>query len=145
MSIGILVAGGWLASYGALAPLQGLRVPVDFYPDGTLKHELLAKEARALEDGTIAARDLEFRLFTPEGREDVVIRAADAMVHRAGLRGHSDRPVSLMRESLLLTGEGFEWNGKAETIRILRRVRLSFPSEMFRERIGAQRETMDQE
>lgn len=119
-----------------LEPLQGLRVPLDYYEDGTLKHELIAKEARALVDGSIDAEGVEFRLFTPEGKEEVTIRAAQATVDRAGRKGHSERPVSLMREKLLLTGEGFEWNGVAETIRILRRVRLTFPSEMFREKIG---------
>lgn len=133
------------AALGTVQPLQGLRVPVDFYLDGTLKHELQAKEARVLEDGTIEAQDVIFRLFTQEGREDVTIQAAQATVDRVGLRGHSARPVSLMRERLLLTGEGFEWNGTAETIRILRRVRLTFPSEMFRERIGDPREAENQE
>jgi len=126
-------------------PLRGLRVPADYYPDGTLKHELLAREARVMEDGRIDASGVEFRLFTPEGREEVVIRTEQATVDRVRLRGHSDRAVSLARDQLLLTGEGFEWNGSGETIRILRNVRLSFPSQMFRERIGDPVETKDQE
>lgn len=119
-----------------MQPLEGLRVPVDFYPDGTLKHELIAKKAKALEDGSIDAEGIEFRLFTPQGEEEVVIRAQQAKIDRATLKGSSEKPVSLMREKLLLTGEGFEWKGKAETIRILRRVRLSFPSSMFQEKSG---------
>ena len=130
--MGLIVAA--LLSIGAtMQPLQGLRVPVDYYPDGTLKHELLAQEARALEDGTLEAKGVEFRLFTEEGVQEVLIRAEDAIVNRAQLQGHSDRAVSLERDRLLLTGDGFEWNGAGETIRILRNVRLSFPSQMFRE------------
>lgn len=131
------LASAIMVSVGAtMQPLQGLRVPVDFYPDGTLKHELLAQEARVLENGTIEAKVVAFRLFTEDGLEEVLIQAEDATVDRAGLQGHSDRKVSLARDQLLLTGEGFEWNGAGETIRILRDVRLTFPSQMFRERIG---------
>jgi hypothetical protein len=122
-----------------MQPLQGLRVPVDFYPDGTLKHELLADEARALEDGVIDAKGVEFRVFTEEGVLEAVIRAEQTTVDRVGLQGRSERKVSVERGPLLLTGEGYEWNGKGETIRILRNVRLTFPSQMFRERIGEQR------
>ncbi len=132
----LLLGGAVVLSLGApMRPLQGLRVPVDFYPDGTLKHELLAKEARALEDGTIEAKGVAFRLFSEDGEEEVLILAEDAMVNRADLRGHSDRAVSLTRDRLLLTGDGFEWNGAGATIRILRNVRVSFPSQMFRERV----------
>ncbi len=131
----LLLGGAVVLSLGAtMQPLQGLRVPVDFYPDGTLKHELLAKEALILDDGTIEAKEVAFRLFSEDGEEEVLIRAEDAMVHRENLRGNSDRAVSLTRDQLLLTGDGFEWNGAGETIRILRNVRLSFPSQMFRER-----------
>ena len=132
----ILMSAVVLSLGATMQPLQRLRVPVDFYPDGTLKHELLAEEARVLEDGTIEAKGVEFRLFTEAGQEEVLIRAVDATVDRAGSRGHSDRSVSLTRDQLFLTGEGFEWNGAGETIRILRNVRLTFPSQMFRERMG---------
>ena len=128
------LVGAFLVSLGAaIQPLQGLRVPLDFYPDGTLKHELQADEAHVREDGTIEARGVEFRLFTEDGTEEALIRATDAVVNREGLRGNSDSAISLTRGQVLLTGEGFEWNGAGETIRILRNVRLSFPSQMFRE------------
>jgi hypothetical protein len=132
----VWVCGACLATEREIEPLEGLRVPVDFYPDGTLKHELIAKKAKPVEDGKIDADGVEFRLFTPEGETEVEIRAQQATVDRKALRAESEKPVSLMREKLLLTGEGFEWNGKGETIRILRRVRLSFPSNMFQEKAG---------
>ncbi len=136
-----LISSVVLLSLGAtMQPLQGLRVPLDFYPDGTLKHELLAQEARARDDGTIEAQKVEFRFFSEEGQEEAIIRAADATVDRVGLRGNSEKPVSLSRDQMLLTGEGFEWDGTGETIRILRNVRLAFPSQMFREQTGESHE-----
>lgn len=117
----------------AQEPLEGLRVPVDFYPNGQVKTELQADRAEILPDGRIRAEGIEFRTFETNGTLDVTIRAADAIADRGEKEANSERPVSLMREALLLTGEGFVWNGKGETIRILRRVRLSFPSEMIRE------------
>ncbi len=118
----------------SMQPLQGLRVPIDFYPDGTLKHEIRAAEALAREDGTLEAQGVAFRLFSASGEEEVLIRAEDASVDRARSQGYSEGAVFLERDQLQLTGEGFEWNGRGETIRILRNVRMSFPSQMFRER-----------
>lgn len=118
-----------------MQPLQGLRVPVDFYPDGTLKHELLARQARMADDGTIEAEGVEFRLYTDEGIEEVLIRTEDAVVDRAGATGHSERSILLERDQLVLTGDGFDWNGVGQTIRIKNNVRLTFPSQMFRERM----------
>ena len=132
----IVLAGVATCSGFAMQPLEGLRVPIDFFPDGTLKHELTAQRARVMPDGSIEGTGIEFRVFTPDGNEEVTIRAADATVDRVGRSGHSESPVALMRDNLLLTGEGFEWNGVGETIRILRRVRLTFPSQMFQERMG---------
>ncbi|MFU8779939.1 MAG: hypothetical protein ACNA71_02815 [Kiritimatiellia bacterium] len=141
----VFVGGVSAVVLASIQPMQGLRVPMDYYPDGTLKHELLAREAQLTEGGAIDVRGVEFRLFTPEGREEVVIRAEQATVDRVGLRGHSERPVSLARDQLLLTGEGFKWNGTGETIEILRNVRLSFPSQMFRERLGEEGNVEEQD
>ncbi len=144
----LLVMGVWGTGFlhgdtAGFRPMTGLRVPVAFYPDGTLKNELTAKEALVLPDGRIVATGIVFRVFSTNATLETTIQAADAVVDRVRQTGHSERPVSLVRDDLLLTGEGFEWSGLGETIRILNRVRMTFPSEMFKEREGAFRDATD--
>jgi hypothetical protein len=140
---GLLVAA--MSVVATTRPIEGLRVPVAFYPDGALKQELTAKQAVVREDGTIDAADVELRLLSPAGAEEVVVRAARATVDRVGQRAQSDSPITVVKGPLTLTGEGYEWNGKPETIRILRNVRLSFPSTMFKEQTGELREVQKQD
>ena len=138
--MGLVLAGFLHGETAGFRPMEGLRVPVEFYPDGTLKNELTAKEAWVLPDGKIMATGIVFRVFSTNATLEVTIQAADAVVDRVEQTGHSLQPVSLVREDLLLTGEGFEWSGAGETIRILDQVRLTFPSRMFKEREGAFRD-----
>lgn len=137
LAIGLWAGLGLQAQTNQFLPMEGLRVPISYFPDGTLKNELIADHARMRADGKIVATGIVFRVFSTNATLEVQIQAADAVVDRKTRQGHSQRPVSLIRKELLLTGEGFTWNGVAETIRILRRVRLTFPSQMFKEQEGS--------
>lgn len=143
--MGLLLGTGLLAQTNEMLPMQGLRVPISYYPDGTLKDELLADTARMREDGTIVATGIVFRVYATNATMELQIQAADAVVDREARKGHSERPVSLIRKDLLLTGEGFVWNGVAETIRILRKVRLTFASKMFTEQEGSWKDAFESE
>lgn len=116
----------------AQEPIEDLRVPVEFYPDGTLKTELFATRASVLPDAMIAASGIVFRVFTTNALVDVTIKADDAVCSRERQAASSDKAVSLQRGGLLITGEGFDWDGTKSTLRIRRRARVSFPSEMIK-------------
>jgi len=122
----------------ALEPIQELRVPLAYYPDGTLKTELFAQRALVQPDATIVASGIVFRVFSTNGTVDMTITAEDAECQREQQAGWSEKAVSMRQGEMLLTGEGFKWNGAKGTLRILRRARVSFPSEMIRmERVSS--------
>lgn len=116
----------------AQEPIEGLRLPLEFYPDGTLKTELFARRATVRPDMTIAASGIVFRVFATNGTVDLTITAEDAECSRETQTGWSEKAVSIRQGDMLLTGEGFKWNGADGTLRILRKARVSFPSEMIR-------------
>lgn len=119
-------------------PIEDLRVPLEYYPDGTLKTEVFARQAIVKPDMTIAASGIVFRVFATNGAEDVTIRADDAECSRERQAGWSEKPVSVTQGDVELTGDGFAWNGREGTLRILRNARVSFPSEMIKMERGGE-------
>ncbi len=113
-------------------PIEDLRVPMEYYADGTLKSELLASRAEVLADETIAASGLVFRVFTTNALVDITIKATDALCNRQQQTATSEKAVEMQRGELRMTGEGFVWNGTNGTLRIRRQARITFPSEMIK-------------
>jgi len=129
--------GGYAAALLAVAvlaqePIEGLRVPLAFNPDGTLKSELTAQRAMVRSDATIAASGVVFRVFSTNGTVETTITADNAQFSSEKQVGRSETSVSLRQGEVLLTGEGFEWDGKRGTLRILQKARISFPAEMIK-------------
>ncbi len=130
--IGVGVYAAALLAVLAQEPIEGLRVPLEYYPDGTLRTELFARRATVSPDSTIAASGIVFRVFFTNGTVDVTITAEDAECSRERQAGWSKTAVSMRQGEMLLTGEGFKWNGVSGTLQILRQARVSFPSEMIK-------------
>jgi lipopolysaccharide export system protein LptC len=97
-----------------------------------LKSELFAERAHVQPDATIAASGIVFRVFGTNGVVDVTIEAEDAECSREQQAGWSEKPVSLKKGDMQLTGVGFKWSGRKGTLRILRHARVTFPSEMIK-------------
>ncbi len=128
-------AGVYAAAIVALLaqePIEDLRLPVEYYPDGTLKAELFARRATVHPNATIAASGMVFRVFSTNGAVDVTITADEAEFNREQQSGRSEKAVSIQQGDMLVTGEGFRWRGEDGTLRILRQARVSFPSEMIK-------------
>jgi len=113
-------------------PIEDLRLPVEYYPDGTLKSELLADLAAVQSNGTIAAHGVVFRLFTSNAVESAVIMADDAVLDRERQTVMSEKAVSMRRDGLRIGGVGFDWSGAESILRIHRHARVTFPSEMIK-------------
>lgn len=116
----------------AQEPIEDLRVPMEYYPDGTLKSELLAERAEVLPDETIAASGIVFRVFSTNNVVDMTLKAVDALCRREQQSATSEKAVSMQRGDLTITGEGFVWNGTAGTLLIRRQARITFPTEMIK-------------
>lgn len=130
--IGAAVYAAAILAVLAQQPIEDLRVPLEYYPDGTLKTELFAKRAMVQPDASIAASGVVFRVFATNGTVDITITAEDAECSRERQSGRSEKAVSMRQGDMLLTGEGFRWNGADGTLRIQRQARISFPSEMIK-------------
>jgi LPS export ABC transporter protein LptC len=116
----------------AQEPIEDLRLPLGWYPDGTLKTELFAKQATVRPDATIAVRGMVFRVFSTNGTVETTITAEDAQFNREKQVGRSEKAVSMQQGGLQVTGEGFRWNGVDGTLQILRQARVSLPAEMIK-------------
>ncbi|HAS81420.1 MAG TPA: LPS export ABC transporter periplasmic protein LptC [Verrucomicrobia bacterium] len=124
-SVGVLL-------FAAQEPIEDLRVPVEYWPDGTLKAELFAAHAFVQPDQTITASGIVFRVFSTNAVQEMVITAEDAVCRPDREAVSSKTAVSVQRGDVLLTGTGFEWNGTNMTLRILQNVRVSLPSELIK-------------
>lgn len=132
---------GWLCAVvyaatvllvAAQEPIEDLRVPVEYYPDGTLRTELFAARAEVLPDASIAASGIVFRVFSTNAAVEMTITAEAAVCSRERQSASSEKAVSAQQGDLLLTGDGFVWNGTESTLRVLRKARISFPSAMIK-------------
>lgn len=136
--VGAVVYAATLLVVLAQEPIEELRLPLEYLPDGTLRTELFARRATVQPDMSIAASGIVFRVFATNGTVETTITAEEAEFNRERLTGQSDKAVSMQQGDLLVTGEGFRWNGASGTLLILRRARIAFPSEMIRkERISS--------
>lgn len=130
--IGVAVYAAAILAVLAQQPIEDLRVPLEYYPDGTLKAELFARQAMVQPDASIVASGVVVRVFATNGTVDITITAEDAEFNREQQVGRSEKAVSMRQGDMLLTGEGFRWNGADGTLRILRQARVSFPSEIIK-------------
>ena len=130
--IGAGVYAAAIVAVLAQEPIEDLRLPLEYYPDGTLKTELFASRAIVQPDASITASGIVFRVFATNGAVDVTITAKDAECSRERQAGWSEKAVSMRQGDMLVTGEGFMWNGEDGTLRIRRQARISFPSEMIK-------------
>ncbi len=126
------VCQGWPDTGSAQEPIEDLRVPVAYYPDGTLKTELFAMRAEVLSDGSILASGIVYRVFTTQATVEMTITAETAITNHEKQTASSDSGVSMTRGTVQVTGTGFDWSGADETLRIRGDARVSFPSEMIR-------------
>lgn len=128
----LLAFGGRvLPGYAAQDPIQELRLPIDFYADGRLKTELFAQQADVREDGAILATGLVLKVFLNDGTLDMIIEAEDAVLDRERQVASSASTVSIRRAGIQVTGEGFDWNGAEQTLRIRDQARVTLPTAMI--------------
>lgn len=116
----------------AQEPIENLRVPVEYYPDGTLKTELFAERADVLADSTIAASGVTLQMFSTNAVVEATVKVVDVIFQRDQQIATSEKEVEMQHGVLRITGEGCIWNGTNGVLRILRRARVSFPSEMIK-------------
>ncbi len=118
-----------LAAVGlAVESIENLRIRLECYPSGVVKTELSAKLADIAEDGSISAHGVVLKRFTPDGKVDVKVDAVTCAVDQENQTASSTNHVVLTRNDIVVSGDGFVWNGQDNKIEITKKARVEFPA-----------------
>jgi hypothetical protein len=117
-----------LAAIGGYAQdkLTELRLPLGYYPDGTLKAELRASDADIESEIRFRGRHVRYRSYAPDGSVDIAMDAADALVNRATMTASSTGAVKIVKGEVEISGVGFDWYGEEKKVKIKSQARIEF-------------------
>jgi hypothetical protein len=102
----------------AAAPIQALRLPLEFHEDGSVKSQLRAGLADVPATGAIHAAEVRFEVFEPDGSTNLVVTAEDCTFDRVHGLATSETRVSLARADVSIRGVGLEWELTNQMIRL---------------------------
>lgn len=107
-------------------PMENIRLPVQLYPDGSLKTEIRAAQASMPQpNGDVVGRNVMVMLYKPGGKTlEGRIWAESCRFNHSKGTADSEGRVRLEREGVCITGQGFDWNAKEEVVRIHNDVRV---------------------
>lgn len=112
---------------GRTIGLKGLKVPLEYYPDGTLKAVLRAEISNVDATGRkIEGENLRYETYAKGGATDVVITAESCVYDKAKGRAESKNKVKLEKENITITGKGFTLDSKKEIISLHSEVVVEF-------------------
>jgi lipopolysaccharide export system protein LptC len=108
--------------------MTNLKLPLELHENGKVKTQVTAGTAVVSEQGEIRAKDVKIEMFDEDGKLDAVVIAESCYVDREKEFVTSDTQIEFERHDLLITGRGFEWNGKEQTFKILHKAKVVFKS-----------------
>jgi hypothetical protein len=100
-----------------------LDLPLEHYPDGSIKTHLVADRAQA-KGSVMEINGLTVEITKPTGEVETVIEADTCNFDKEQNLAQSDGPISLTHPDLKVTGVGFRWSSKDERIEVLSNVRV---------------------
>jgi hypothetical protein len=107
------------------APIENLRIPLEHWPDGTIKTQINAAAARMPDEtGDVLADRIRIETFTSAGETENLILAEEGRYNRTNGQASSEGAVHFEREGVLITGRGFQWNGTDEVVKIKSNVKV---------------------
>jgi len=107
--------------------LKGLKVPLEYYPDGSVK--VLLKAERSTVDSAgqgINAEGLRYETYAEGGSTDVVITAEECFYDKASGKAESESRVTLVRDGVMISGKGFKLDAGKELISLHSEVVVKF-------------------
>lgn len=109
-------------------PLHGVRLPLEYYPDGVIKTEVQAVAASLPQtNGDVHASGVQVFMYLPDGKTlDGRIEAESCRFNKAEGRADSDGKVKASREGVVIRGQGFDWDSKDEVLTIRRDAEVLF-------------------
>ena len=127
----ILLASVAMAAHAVDLPVENLRLPLEYWPDGRIKTQVTAASARMSGgEGPIDAKDVVVETYETNGVVQSRMTTGECRIDRTAGVGTSDADVKLAAQGATITGTGFEWNAKTRTVNILRNVRVVLQKNM---------------
>lgn len=123
----LLTCAGVLAQAqdGAL-PIENLRLPLEHYPSGIVKREIIAGVARVPPKGAIQAERVRVVSYDEAGQVDMELLADACVYDREKGTAGSVGPVRVSGHGFAIMGIGFEWDAETQLVKILSRARVEF-------------------
>ncbi len=117
-------------------PAENVTVPVENYPDGSVKTSVVAERAQMfLKDGLIWGSGVKIRQFRPDGSIESEIDAANCVVNRETRSGWADGAANATyRGETNLSGADVYFSAKDEYVMIATNVSLTADGNVLRAR-----------
>jgi len=110
MAAGFGFCAAVAAGQDVMQPARGLRVPFEFYEDGSIKTQLEAGLAKVRANGDVEATDVRVEFRRPDGGAEGGVKAEDCVYLRSEGVLKSGNPVRMERDGLDISGRGLEWS-----------------------------------
>jgi hypothetical protein len=124
-----LLAGGAAARAQQTGDVQRLtNFSVPTYNDrGELTSKLFGDYARIMPDGLVEITELRAEFYSggeTNRRTDMRVSAPTCFYHRGKGVAMSDSSVRIARENMVVTGDGFLWDSRRESLKIAQNARV---------------------
>ena len=109
--------------------VKGLRLPLEYYPDGSHKVVLRAESAKVSPDGNdIDGGNLRYEMLAENQTTNIVITADECRYDRKAGLAKSGGRVDIRKEGVKVTGKGFILDSNKQMVSILEDVRVEIES-----------------
>lgn len=116
-----------LANAGPKAPkIENLRLPLEFYEDGTIRRQLKAGIAEVPAKGPIEGKKVRLECFDPAGELELLVISDKCVYDRDSGTATSSDSVRVAARGILISGKGFEWQTDKQTVDLHENCRVVF-------------------
>ena len=102
--------------------VAGFRVP-EYDENNRLKSQLFGDFAKVLPNGVIEITQLKIDFYS-EGKVNMTVTVPRCSYKQKEGMAESDADVRITREDMVVTGQGFAWNGRDEQFRIFKEAKV---------------------
>lgn len=100
-------------------PAEDVALPVETFPDGSVKTAIRAKRAQYfLDSGLVWAEDVVVRTFKRDGSPDMVLEAKNCVVDRLTKSGWAEGPAKLTQGETVFRGRGVYFSSPEGYVRV---------------------------
>lgn len=110
--------------------IENLRLPLEFYDDGTVKRQLQAGIAKVPAKGPIDAKKVKVECFEPSGALQLIMIAEKCRYDREAGTATSSDNVKVTARGIMISGKGFTWESKGQTVELHENCRVVFNRKM---------------